>query len=248
MFLTKDVYKRMDASNAAPFYLWDQEKNQPASYLGYYGIRPEQLPEIAVPGTRAGILKKAYQQGNLTDRTAVAAGSFDHPSGARAVGVLEPGSMLLSCGTSWVGFYPVPHRDDIIKKGELCDTFLAPDGGCWGAMFSVEGIGVEIEDFILGRFGDAPDRYLAFNQEARQPDSPSRRKMREVVARFKERLDQHPPFRKVVVSGGPSEGATWPAVIEEVLRLPVELSPYRSHTGAVGAAMLAQAKSLKPKA
>ena len=232
----------LDYSNGAPFYLFDQRTfRYHPPFLAHFGLDETRLPEMLPSGTAIATLKQEYTGGNLTADTRFVAGSFDHPAGARAAGVTSPGDLLLSCGTSWVGFYPVPNRDDIIEKGELCDTFLAPDGGCWGAMFSVEGIGVDIEDFILGRFGDAPDRYLAFNQEARQPDSPSRRKMREVVARFKERLDQHPPFRKVVVSGGPSEGATWPAVIEEVLRIPVELSPYRSHTGAVGAAMLAAA-------
>ena len=228
----------LDASNAAPFYLWDQEKNRPASYLGYYGIRPQQLPEIAVPGTRAGTLKKAYQQGNLTERTAVAAGSFDHPSGARAVGVLEPGSMLLSCGTSWVGFYPVRRRDDVPFK-ELCDTFQSGTGGCWGAMFSVAKVGVEVEDFICGRYGKSPTRYEEFNEEAAKDGTPARQMMLAVIGRFKERFDQHSGVNRIVLAGGPSEGKTWPILIEECLRVKVEISPYHSYTGAVGAAQIA---------
>ena len=231
----------LDYSNGAPFYLFDQRTfryYQP--FLDYYGLKESQLPVMVPSGTTIGTLKPEFTGGTLTENTRIVAGSFDHPAGARAAGVTEPGDLLLSCGTSWVGFYAVPKRDDVPAKGELCDTFQAPDGGCWGAMFSVSSIGLDVEQFICTRFGNTPDRYAAFNIEAKTVGSPSREKMREVVLRFKARLDQHAPFRKIVVSGGPSEGETWPEVMEEVLGLPVELSPYRSHTGAVGAAMLAQ--------
>ena len=231
----------LDYSNGAPFYLFDQRTfRYHTPFLDHYGLKESQLPVMVPSGTPIGTLRPEYAGGNLTEKTCIVAGSFDHPAGARAAGVTQPGNLLLSCGTSWVGFYAVPKRDDVPAKGELCDTFQAPEGGCWGAMFSVSSIGLDVEQFICARFGNAPDRYAAFNGEAKRDGSPSRDKMREVVSRFKARLDQHAPFRKIVVSGGPSEGETWPEVMEEVLGLPVELSPYRSHTGAVGAAMLAQ--------
>ena len=231
----------LDYSNGAPFYLFDQRSfTYHKPFLDYYGLKESQLPEMVPSGTTIGTLKPEFAGGTLTEKTRIVAGSFDHPAGARAAGVTQPGDLLLSCGTSWVGFYAVPKRDDVPAKGELCDTFQAPDGGCWGAMFSVSSIGLDVEQFVCDRFGKGSDRYAAFNDEAKNDASPSREKMREVVSRFKVRLDQHAPFRKIVVSGGPSEGETWPEVMEEVLGLPVELSPYRSHTGAVGAAMLAQ--------
>ena len=230
----------LDYSNGAPFYLFDQRTfTYHKPFLDHYGLKESQLPEMLPSGTTIGTLKKEFAGGNLTEKTRIVAGSFDHPAGARAAGVTKPGDLLLSCGTSWVGFYAVPKRDDVPAKGELCDTFQAPDGGCWGAMFSVSSIGLDVEQFVCERFGKGADRYAAFNNEAKKEGSPSREKMREVVLRFKARLDQHVPFRKITVSGGPSEGETWPSVMEEVLGLPVELSPYRSHTGAVGAAMLA---------
>lgn len=228
----------LDASNAAPFYLWDQAAGRYASYLEHYGIRPGQLPEIVAPGTPAGTLKQAYQGGNLTAETVVAAGSFDHPAGARAAQVFEPGDMLMSCGTSWVGFYPVRKREDV-PENELCDTFRSASGGCWGAMFSVAKIGVEVEEFVRARYGAAADRYEAFNAEARRAGSPARETMLAVIRRFKERFARHPGIRRVVLSGGPSEGETWRELIENELKTDVELSPYRSYTGAVGAAQIA---------
>ncbi|MBR2373499.1 MAG: hypothetical protein IKA87_04640, partial [Lentisphaeria bacterium] len=153
-FLTWDLCGQhiLDASNAAPFYFWDQTKNDYTAYTAHYGITKAQLPRIMPTGTIAGTLKKEYCGGHLTAETRIVAGSFDHPAGARAVNVLEPGNMLLSCGTSWVGFYPCRTREDVPLK-ELCDTFQAPDG-CWGAMFSVPAVGVEIENFICTRYGN----------------------------------------------------------------------------------------------
>ena len=228
----------LDSSNAAPFYLWDQAKQCPAPYLAHYGIAPEQLPVIVNPGTPAGFLKKKYQQGNLTEKTIVAAGSFDHPAGARAAGVLEPGSMLLSCGTSWVGFYPVRSREEV-QENELCDTFRSGSGGCWGAMFSLAKVGVEVEDFICGRYGGSSSRYEDFNSEAEKNGTPAREMMLSVIRRFQELFDRHDGVDRIVLSGGPSEGKTWQKLIEECLQVKVEVSPYLSYTGAVGAAQLA---------
>ena len=228
----------LDSSNAAPFYLWDQAKRCPAPYLAYFGIAPEQLPAIVNPGIPAGVLKKKYQQGNLTEKTIVAAGSFDHPAGARAAGVLEPGSMLLSCGTSWVGFYPVRRREEV-PENELCDTFRSGSGGCWGAMFSLAKVGVEVEEFICGRYGGSSSRYGEFNTEAEKDGTPAREMMLSVIRRFKELFVRHAGVDRIVLSGGPSEGKTWPKLIEECLQVKVEISPYHSYTGAVGAAQLA---------
>ena len=228
----------LDSSNAAPFYLWDQAKQCPVTYLSHYGIAPEQLPAIVNPGTPAGFLKEKYQHGNLTEKTVIAAGSFDHPAGARAADVLEPGSMLLSCGTSWVGFYPVQRRNDI-PENELCDTFCSGSGGCWGAMFSMAKVGVEVEDFICGRYGSRKSRYEEFNTEAEKNGSAAREMMLSVIRRFKDHFDRHSGVKRIVLSGGPSEGKTWPKLIEECLQIKVEISPYHSYTGAVGAAQLA---------
>ena len=228
----------LDNSNAAPFYFWDQENNTPAPYLDYYGLTPSQLPRIGPTGTTAGTLKKEFCKGNLTPETRIVAGSFDHPAGARAVNVLAPGSMLLSCGTSWVGFYPCRNRRDVPER-ELCDTFQSGSGGCWGAMFSVAAVGVEIENFICERYGSSSDRYEMFNDEALQGDTPAREKMLEVIRRFKERFQQHSGVSRIVLSGGPSEGKAWHKFLEKELRVAVEVSPWHSYTGAVGAAQTA---------
>jgi len=230
----------LDSSNAAAFYLWDQAANTYAPYLGYYGLAPSQLPRILPVGSVAGNLKREFHRGNLTGNTKIRLGSFDHPAAARAAGILEPGSMLLSCGTSWVGFYPCAARDDV-PENELCDAFRSASGGCWGAMFSIAKAGVKTEEFICGRYGNTPGRYERFNEEALAGDGPARELMLEVIGRFKERFDRHPKVDRLVVCGGPSEGAGWLKFLREQLDADIEVSPYHSYTGAVGAAMIAGA-------
>ena len=230
----------LDSSNAAPFYLWDQAANGYAPYLGYYGLVPSQLPRILPVGSVAGKLKREFHHGNLTGNTRIVLGSFDHPAAARAAGILEPGSMLLSCGTSWVGFYPCATRDEV-PENELCDAFRSASGGCWGAMFSIAKAGVETEEFICGRYGNTPDRYERFNEEALAGKNPARALMLDVIGRFKERFDQHRKVSRLVVCGGPSEGAGWLKFLEEKLEVPIEVSPFHSYTGAVGAAQIAGA-------
>ena len=68
-----------------------------------YGITERQLPELVPSGSLIGTLKPELCGGALTAKTRIVAGSFDHPTAARAAGVTRPGEMLLSCGTSWVG-------------------------------------------------------------------------------------------------------------------------------------------------
>ena len=77
----------------------------------------------------------------------VVLGSFDHPSAARGVGVLDEGQMLLSCGTSWVGFFPVKSREKIAAAKTLIDPFLSPEG-CWATMTSVASVSARIKLYV----------------------------------------------------------------------------------------------------
>lgn len=231
---------QLDSSNAAPFYLWNQTEKNYADYIEYYGLTPEQLPEIVPTGTVSGSLKAKFCRGNLTAKTRITAGSFDHPSAARAVNIFEPGDMLLSCGTSWVGFYPCRKREDV-PLNELCDIFQSDSGGCWGAMFSIAAVGVEVENFVCNRFGNVADRYEKFNNEAIENDTPSRKMMLSVIDRFKKRLDTHPNIRRLVISGGPSEGKAWIELLRKEIDIKIEIAPWHSYTGAVGAAQIAGA-------
>ena len=124
-------------STATTFYLADQAKGiWLDEILDKLGIDKEKLPEILPANAVMGnITAKAAEETGLMENTPVIAGSFDHPGAARATGVLEEGGVLLSCGTSWVGFYPSNRRETLVSLEMLVDPFLK-DMGIWGGMFS----------------------------------------------------------------------------------------------------------------
>lgn len=231
----------LDRSSATPFYLANQNtgKYEPA-YLEHYRITEAQLPPLINTGDCIGTLKAEYVCGSLSTSTRIVAGSFDHPSGARAAGITQPGDLLLSCGTSWVGFHPIATREDALPR-ELCDPFQSAAGGCWGAMFSVSSIGLEIERFVCERYGDDGGRYERFNEEGKKEGTPAAELMDDVVQRFKVKLgDRH--FNRVVMIGGPSEGEAWAGHIESGLGIKPERCRYRNYSCAAGAAMIAAGK------
>jgi len=228
----------LDYSNATPFYLVDQTSRRYASYLDYYGLTVNQMPALVNPGTLIGTLRPELCAGQLTSSTKVVGGSFDHPAAARSAGIDEPGVLLLSCGTSWVGFYAARQRCDIPEK-DLCDCYESATGGCWGGMFSVAEIGRELAAFVLAHYGDAPDNYRQFNEDALKAGTESRAVLLRIIDRFREKFVCHPGMTRLVLCGGPSEGKAVPQLLESILGLPVTVSPYRSYAGAVGAAMLA---------
>ncbi|MFC1479448.1 FGGY-family carbohydrate kinase [Planctomycetota bacterium] len=75
----------------------------------------------------------------------------------------------MSCGTSWVGFYPVMDRDLALSQNLLVDPFLQPNGP-WGTMFAFTCIGVTIDryidEIILDGIQDVTDKYYEFNSLA----------------------------------------------------------------------------------
>jgi sugar (pentulose or hexulose) kinase len=161
----------MDHSNATPFYLQDQvgrKWHQP--FLELLGIREGALSTLRPSGSVVGPLTpRAAADTGLSEETVLVLGAFDHPCAARATGALQEGDLLLSCGTSWVGFYPCTDRDLLLSQQMLVDPFLSPQGP-WAGMFALTAIGVSvewlIEHLVLRSDADRADRYGAFNAAA----------------------------------------------------------------------------------
>jgi sugar (pentulose or hexulose) kinase len=167
----------IDTSTATNFYLQDQVKlNYYQPFLDFLDLKKEDLPEIVKSGKQIGsITPNASKETNLPEGTPVIAGAFDHPSAARGAGMTKPGDLLLSCGTSWVGFLPVECRDKILTEKMLIDPFLSPEGP-WGAMFSFKSIGDDLNRYIKLLFNESHDCYkkfdkavMAYNGEAKIP-------------------------------------------------------------------------------
>jgi len=258
----------IDPSTATTFYLQDQKTaawHRP--YLEKLGIPVGKLPPIGESGTVLGrITPAAAAQTGLPAGTPVVLGSFDHPGAARGSGVFDEGQLLLSCGTSWVGFYPLRDRDTAVRQELLTDPFLQKEG-LWGAMFSLGGISNYVEKYICGYLSASPERYREFDRLAASSRTGAngllinplryngrdelsnqskadiaRAVMEGTVFLLRERIERlkNAGMRADTVNmvGGPSETATWPQIIADVLGSMVSVVN-GSCAGAVGAAIFA---------
>jgi sugar (pentulose or hexulose) kinase len=256
----------MDYSTATTFHLQNQSGqcwHQP--FLKILNIPVEKLSPLTASGTLAGNLTlQAALDTNLSVGTRVITGCFDHPAAARAMGVLELGQLLLSCGTSWVGFFPESKRQKIIDLEFLCDPFLSGRDGPWGAIFSIPYIGRTIDDYINNYIAPGePDKYRIFNELAaeakpgadglkidlREPlrwfEAERRNISRAIMEGVAELLNDKIidlkkggiNFKKAVMTGGPSHSSLWPQIVAETTGL--ELAIGSRHAGAKGAALMA---------
>jgi sugar (pentulose or hexulose) kinase len=257
---------RMDRSTATTSYLVDQAAGSFFTpHLERLGIGEDRLSSLVDPGMPLGpVTPEAADATGLPAGTLVVAGSFDHPSAARGVGALEPGDLLLSCGTSWVGFTPCVLRGPLLEAGLLCDPFLSASGGPWAGMFSVTGIGRQIDWYIDHLIAPGrPDRLSVFNEAAasarsgagglkidlRLPPEPidadaasiSRAVMEGAATLLSEKLLALRPygmeFRRAVMVGGPSASPIWPGILAEAAQ--ISITVVGRSAGARGAAMLA---------
>lgn len=257
---------RMDHSTATTFHLQDQVRrcwHRP--YLERLGITEDRLSRLTGTAVPAGrITPAAASATGLTTDTIAVTGCFDHPAAARAVGVLEPGQLMLSCGTSWVGFIPCADRNAILAADLLCDPFLSDHGGPWGGMFSAPAIGPVIDWYIDHAVAPGEKNRLRIFDELASRAAPGAggltidlfapprsidadraavaRAVMEGAARALNahlvRLRAHGfRFDRAVMVGGPSNSPVWPGIIADTTGL--DLSVGTSHAGAMGAAILA---------
>lgn len=157
-----------DPSTATTFYLQNQVAqawHQP--YVDMLGLDAARMPEILPSGSSLGPLTAtACRDTGLSPGTELVLGSFDHPSAARGVGISRPGQLLLSCGTSWVGFYPMTTRENALAQRLLIDPFLHPDGP-WGPLFALTSMGVAIDALLDSLvFEDGPRDFVRLNEAA----------------------------------------------------------------------------------
>lgn len=256
-------------SAGTPFYLLDQTKgtyNLPV--LEKLGIPVEKLPPVMKTGTVLGkVTKAAAEASGLPEGTPIVIGTFDHPSAARGVGICKEGQLLLSCGTSWVGFYPVNDREKIANAKMLIDPFLSEFGGPWAGMVSLASLSAQIEGFSRTYVDDSDKWYLTLVEQAAQSswgaggltidllaepkDAEIRSFEKRHVARaimecvvnlLAERLQQVAASgiscTEAVMVGGPSETPLWAQLIAEKTGMEVRVM-HGSYAGAVGAATVA---------
>ncbi|UCF98920.1 MAG: hypothetical protein JSV89_05105 [Spirochaetaceae bacterium] len=161
----------MDHSTASTFFLIDQvNRCWHKPYLDILEIPEEAISSLGPSGSVLGPLtRQGAEDTGLTEATVVVLGAFDHPSAARGTGFTKVGDLLLSCGTSWVGFYPIEDRDQAISQRLLVDSFLTPEGP-WAMMFSLPEIGRRIdwyiENLVLMEEENPDEKYTIFSESS----------------------------------------------------------------------------------
>jgi len=152
----------------------------------------------------------------------------------------------------------VRDRNWIISHKLLCDPFLSANGGPYGAMFSIEGIGQKVEKLVTEHISANPsEKYRLFNELAEAagtdctdeidmvsgqiPDLPKERLARAIMngcaslfAKSLARLELSANAKRVVLAGGPAKSQVWPGIIAQYTGLDIEVTD--SFTGARGAA------------
>ena len=252
----------IDVSTATPFFLLDQKvRAWNKDYLSTLGIDESKLPPLMECGDLLGeITEKASSECGLPVGTKVRVGSFDHPTAARACEIEREGDLLISCGTSWVCFFPMNDRAAVVRNEFLCDPFLTPDGP-WGAMSSLARASERIKEVTEKYISDGDNKFalldecasradkdaggLSFNPMGELPDlsgyskeNIARALMLGIARELKRRVSGIVTVKRVAMCGGPSTSKVWQQVLSEVFEAPMTVT-YGPHSGAVGAAMYA---------
>lgn len=252
-------------SMGTPFFLINQEKGEyNKSFLEKLELDEEKLPPIYSKGTVLGNVKdEIAKKLGLSSDTKIVLGSFDHPSGATGAGVYEEGEMLLSCGTSWVEFFPVASREFAISTRGLVDRFML-DGAPYCVMKSIPSISEKIDALRYHYLGDIShaeyddlakasmfgSNGLRFNFtdddyhiDSKYTKSDIARAIIESAAFIlKKNLEDLEKYgliaEKITMIGGISNSSVCVKIVSEVLGKPVKVANGQA-AGAIGAAMLA---------
>ncbi len=164
----------MDPSNAGITQLmniatgdWDDR------LLDVAGIQRDQLSPIRPSGQVLGtVTARASEATGLPAGLPVVNGAHDQYCAAVGTGVMEPGLMLLSCGTAWV-LLAVPESMEVGLASGMAVGRHAVEGR-WGAMRTLGGVGTSLEwllDNVWGGRQTAHERaglYESLNREAAQ--------------------------------------------------------------------------------
>lgn len=256
-------------SAGTPFYLIDQVSGKyNKNILDTLGIPEDKLPPVMKTGSILGyVTDEASEKCGLPAGTPIIIGTFDHPSAARGVGIVREGQLLLSCGTSWVGFYPITERAKAAEAKMLIDPFLSEIGGPWAGMVSLSSVSAQIESFSRRYIDDSDVWYkslvdmsaqsetgaggLSINLLAEPDDEViskyekrhiARAIMENTINMLADRMDQIKQSGIVcdeaVMVGGPSESPLWAQLIAEKTGMKVR-GMHGAYAGAVGAAVLA---------
>jgi xylulokinase len=144
---------------------WDER------LLALVGVRRDQLSPMHPAGRLAGTLNaEAAALTGLPVGLPVANGAHDQYCAAVGTGVMQPGKVMLSCGTAWVVLAVVDDLEVGLRSGLAIGRHVLD--GRWGAMRSIGAVGSSLEWLIDNVWGaraagaDRADLYAAINAGA----------------------------------------------------------------------------------
>jgi xylulokinase len=140
-------------SNAGGMQLVDIKTGQWSEELCQLaGIKVENLSKMAPAGVIIGeVLPEICHKTGLTAGTAVVNGGHDQGCTALGLGIIEPGKMLLACGTAWV-FTGVLSSADMTSLPATLDLNFHTVPNRWTLSQSLGGLGASFEWWINKTF------------------------------------------------------------------------------------------------
>lgn len=162
----------MNPSDASITQLCDIEAgNWDDELLALAGVRREQLSPLRESGADVGRLTAdAAQRCGLPAGLPFINGAHDQYCAALGLGVVEPGEVLLSCGTAWVLLAVPPSLAVGRASGMALSCHAVP--GRWGAIRSLGAVGTSLE-WLASQVWARPDvserrtaLYAAINEAA----------------------------------------------------------------------------------
>lgn len=157
----------MDPSNAGITQLFNiAELEWDKRMLGIAEITSEQLSPVKNSGYAIGnITQKASQETGLSSSVLVVNGAHDQYCAALGAGVLDPGDVMLSCGTAWVILGVMDKLKLDPNKILSISPHVVPNR--WGALKSMGAVGSCVEwflDNLLPKSDDRAKLYAEFNE------------------------------------------------------------------------------------
>ncbi len=259
----------ISTSAGTPFFFIDQMSGKYIpELLNVFGLDESKFPPVLKAGELlGGVTKEAADITGLKEGTPIVIGTFDHPSAARGVRVLKEGQVLLSCGTSWVAFFPIKDREKIADAKMLIDPFLSEDGGCWAGMSSVASVSERIWLYVSKYIDGGKNAFTILSTLAKQSENgarglkinPKDEPCDEIILKYPKHhiaraimegtvkllKDKLESLKEKGISassgmmvGGPSEDPFWHELIEDMCGIKLEVI-HGKNAGAVGAAVMA---------
>lgn len=153
------------------YMLWDFKENAPARFLlDYFGYNPDILPEVkGTFGPQGTVTAAAAAELGLAEGTPVTYRAGDQPNNALSLGVLEPGQVASTAGTSGVvyGINGTVDYDPLSRVNNFAHVNHSAGNTRIGVMTCINGTGI-LNSWIKRNVAPESCSYAEMNDLAAQ--------------------------------------------------------------------------------